>query len=82
MNPTEICLLLHYYAFSGDHEAAGRNAPGWQVAFDRLVSGGMLLVRAGGDTTYKITDRGLAYVEALRRVPLPVQRWVMPEGAV
>lgn len=28
---------------------------------------------------YPLTERGRVYVEALCKVPLPVQKWVMPE---
>jgi hypothetical protein len=36
------------------------------------------LIVPGAITAFALTERGKAYVDAIRALPLPIQRWVMP----
>jgi hypothetical protein len=80
MTPFEIDVLLHYYTRPTDHEVLQRNPPIWTETRTRFVADGLLEVSSNRCTAFKITDRGRAYVEALQRVPLPIQKWVQPEA--
>ena len=81
MTPYEIDILLHYYSRAEDHEDIHRKPPIWQPTLRRFLDDELLQPTANGaDVIYAISERGTAYVEALQRIPLPVQIWVIPEG--
>lgn len=75
MTVYEMGILMHYYAQVGDPEAI--HAPIGPDTCKRLMCADLLIQREGGPPYYRITQRGNAYVEALQRVPLPTQRWVV-----
>ena len=79
MTPYEIDILLHYYARCEDHGDVERKPPIWPSTLLYFLEQELLATaNAEAQAHYAITDRGRAYVEALQRVPLPVQVWVMP----
>lgn len=80
MTPYEIRALLHYYASNKDHGDLNRNPPIWRPTIESFLAQGLIVATSGLAVVYEITDRGRIYVEALQRVPLPVQRWVMPDA--
>ena len=78
MTPFEIGILLHYATCSQDHELMRDPPPIWRETMRGFIAQGMLVESSGGDVVYLKTDRLDAYAEALQLVPLPVQKWVMP----
>ena len=82
MTPYEIDIVLWYYVRVGDHPDIQRNPPVWRPTVDGFIDNGLLLISKGRmDVVYVLSERGRAYVEALQRVRLPVQTWVMPGEA-
>lgn len=77
MSPLEIKIMLHYYTIPTDIENVDSDAQG--RAIDRLLKAELLTVHHEAPPRWRITPRGKAYVEALCRVPWPIQKWVMPE---
>ncbi len=84
MTPYEIDLILWYYSRAEDHPDVKRDPPIFQPTMRAFLHDELLRYLAETERhqkhpmSYEITERGQAYVEALMRVPLPVQRWVMP----
>ena len=82
MTPFELDILLHYYSCIDDHEVTRRNPPIWPSTMAALKECGLLAEREeplSDQSLYYLTDRGHAYIEAVLEVPLPVQKWVLPE---
>ena len=85
MTPYEIGVLLHYYARCDDHEDVRRKPPIWHPTIEAFIASGLLRYLPASErddwvgATYEIGARGRAYCEALQRVPLPVQAWILPE---
>lgn len=83
MTPFEIDILLHYATRRGDHPAIHNPPPIWRDTIAKFINEGLLAHNQSGigsDVTYIATERLLVYAEALQSVPLPVQKWVMPNG--
>jgi hypothetical protein len=78
MSPYALDVILWYYCRCEDHPDYTRQPPVWSDVIDMFIQNNML---TGGsdEMTYQITDRGKAFCEALQRVPLPVQIWVIPQ---
>lgn len=82
MTPFEIDILMHYCCSPEDHSVVSSNPPIWRETLARFVSEGLLEIPDNPSeysATYKATDRCRAYIKGLCNVPLPVQKWVMPE---
>ena len=83
MTPFEIRILLHYYVSPDEPEE--RDAPIFVETIRRFLVEGLIEQHPDCDETcsrcrkYQTTARGDAYCEALKRVPLPVQAWLIPE---
>lgn len=75
MTLSEIRVLLwHHYSpapYPEDNSNIG-------AAYSNLISLGLLESEELGTQKMRTTERGAVYIEALRAVPLPVQKWVMP----
>lgn len=80
MTPFEIDILLHYATTSGDHPLMSNPPPIWRHTINGFLESGLLACGNDGQAAYVATDRLRAYAEALQRVPLPVQVWVMPDS--
>lgn len=80
MTPFEIDILLHYATTRGDHPLIDNPPPIWGRTITEFLEMGLLATGTDGVTAYVATDRLRAYAEALQRVPLPVQSWVMPDS--
>lgn len=77
MTPLKIEIVLFYFARMADHPFMVGDAPiRDQVEAELLADG---LIQRGQERRFEPTDRARAYVEALMAMPLPVQRWVMPD---
>lgn len=82
----ELGILIHYYGRADDHDDFTRRPPVWQPTIDAFLDNGLLTLNQQiptaldiPQTIYALTERGRVFVEqGLQRVPLPVQRWVMP----
>lgn len=68
-----ISLLLTVYVYGDpDAELCAPDVPGKEWL---LAEGLIHLDRERG---YMVTDRGTAFAEAIRELPLPIQVWRMP----
>ena len=84
----EIKMLIHYAVSGTDYRDGDFSAPAVRHTID-VFRGEFGLLESieeeehDGTTKllpmYRITERGRVFVEALARVPLPEQAWVMPE---
>ena len=77
MTPFEIDILLHYATTLGPHPLMRDPPPIWRNTIRGFIEQGLLL-ESNDNAAYIKTDRLTAYAEELQRVPLPVQKWVMP----
>lgn len=79
MSPFEIGIILHYYVRGDDHP----RLPDIQQTISEMVGNGLLEdeTPSVNGPKYRLTEKGDVYAVALTRVPMPEQRWVMPEGA-
>ena len=83
MTPLQIKMMLHYYACTNpyaEHEPFHAKAPAVVEQREWLVADGLLKVEPSIDATFVITERGRAYVDFLCGMPLPISKWIMPEG--
>ncbi len=80
MTPFELDILLHYYGHADDHPVVARNPPIWKETRDAFREKGLLETDTTMESTatYRLTERGKAYIDAMLALPLPVQIWVMP----
>lgn len=87
MTPLEIDIMLHYYSCANDWRNGDHTAPicketfGWFLDQDLLKCSNFHVERFEDGTLkarYEVTERGRAYVEALKQVPLPTQIWAVP----
>ena len=83
MSPLEIEIMLHYYTTPGqygrdrDGGHCPSDAPAVRDSLMELAKAGLLSYVKDGNG-YQIADRGMAYVEFLKEVPLPIHKWVLP----
>lgn len=80
MTPLQIEMLLHYYSRADDYRDGDFSAPAVREALEGFKRD-ELLEEDKADTPrtcYVITERGRVYIEAIRAIPLPERRWVMP----
>lgn len=78
MTPLQISILLHYHTRPGDYGRDHDNfhAPAVRESREWFVSHGLLEpTLTSDDSVYRITERGMAYVEGLCKVPLPENEW-------
>ena len=80
MTPFEIDILLHYATKGDDHPLMFNPPPIWRETIARFLADGLLKVGAGLSVAYVATDRLIVYANALQKVPLPIQVWVMPRS--
>lgn len=87
MSPLQIEILLWYRARMVDYREGDFSAPAVRAAIDDFRDRSELLAKnphagEGGDfRTYRLTDRGDAFVDAILSLPLPVCRWEIPQQA-
>lgn len=73
----ELRILMHYHCCVD--EPREKQAPIWQDTVVRLFKLGLLVNDLSDEMrSFRLSDKGTAYVEALQRLPLPVQRWEIP----
>lgn len=78
MTPLEIEILLHYYARTNDYREGDFSAPAVRSAIDSFVDAELIVPRSKESAAYAIAERGTVYIDALKAVPLPTRKWVMP----
>jgi hypothetical protein len=81
MTPLKISILLHYYACGDDFRGGDFSAPAVREAISEFTASDLLAptpLESDNGPEFTITERGRVYVEALRAVPLPEKRWVVP----
>lgn len=78
MTPLGIEILMHYQTRASDYRDGDFSAPAVREAMDYFVSAG-LLREVMSTHRYEATEGCRVFVEALCRVPVPVQKWVIPD---
>jgi hypothetical protein len=74
MSPLHIQLAIHYLTLNtpyAEHEPEHANSPAVREFTQQLIDAGLLT------ENYKATKGLSVYVDALCKVPLPIQRWIM-----
>ena len=88
MTPIQIEIMLHYNSRTNDYGQADDNfdAPAvqqtisWFIEADLLEPNPVASPEEDGPK-YRITKKGLAYIDGLRNLPLPVCEWRIPAVA-
>ena len=88
MTLLEIQILIHYHCYTTDYRDGDFTAPAVRNAIEEF-RGNLNLLQSVPEEEhdgtmkllpmYRITERGSAFVEALQKIPLPQQVWIMPE---
>lgn len=88
MTPLGIDIVLWYYSRAVDYREGDFAAPAVREAINEFRDALNLLEVIPVDgkprsehRTYRLTERGRAYVSALIMLPLPVCQWVIPSPA-
>lgn len=77
MSPFRLKILLHYYCMPGDVDRLDNEAV--KAACEEFVTLG-LLARGTSCEQYSGQTKAMnLYIDTLLAIPLPVQRWVIPE---
>ena len=76
MTHLQMTILLHYHANFNQYSSEVSNVSIGN-ALTHLLSQGFL-VEATKGAYYETTSKAKAYIEALCKVPYPVQTWVIP----
>ena len=82
MSPLKIKIALHYFWSPQDYP--DRTSQADIDAFADFMNEGLLTKRCesqvmqAGTSEYQATEKLKAYCNALTRVPLPVEKWVIP----
>lgn len=80
MSPLQIQILLHYWACADDYHD-GNWTPFVMEVLQHFVGLGLLFDGPTQGPRFQGNMEALRpYVEALQNIPLPVERWVMPEA--
>ena len=81
MSPLEIRIMLHYF-YSPEDWSGQEDEQFVSTILNRFVRMGLLEQAADGYecAQYKITEKGTAYVEMLKDVPIPVVAYVDPRN--
>jgi hypothetical protein len=74
MSPLGIMIMLHYYAYPSDFPD---KSPAAERLIGQLITADMLTPKIG-EAHRQITPKGIAYVDGLKNMPLPVQVWQVP----
>lgn len=80
MTPLQLTMLLHYHAVVApyaEHEPQHAHSIAVSCQRAQLISLG-LLVTADTPSGYEVTDKGRVFIDALCKLPMPVQVWAMP----
>lgn len=75
MSPYEIGILLWYYAHCDDHPDFDRKPPIWEPTIQSFFFSKLVRTTGGTGPIFELTEKGTAYVESLKAVPLPVAVW-------
>ena len=84
MTPLQVDILLWYHARRSDYREGDFSAPSVRAAIDEFRDNSDMLAKnphaceKGDYRTYRLTDRGEAFVKAILELPLPVCRWEIP----
>ena len=84
MVPLALEILVHYNQYGCDFRDGDFSATAVRGWLDQLHAVGLLerahrgIGRNGVRMLYQLSDRGYAHVEAICRLPLPVQKWLTP----
>lgn len=82
LTPLHIDIVLHYHARASD--MTNLEAPAVRQYVNELVESGILAPRDIGlrnmldHRSYRLTEKGGVWLDALLSLPFPVQKWAMP----
>lgn len=72
--PNEIEIAIHYHVCPNQHPRL--HAPAVRSACEDMVKAGILMRTDDGYASNE--DAMCAYINALRAVPFPIMKWVIP----
>jgi hypothetical protein len=80
MTPLHLLILLHYYTTVGNYAegTAHGNSAATKEYSDQLYRWNLLAYTNIPEQTYKITDRGRAFVCGLLQMPIPIYTRSIP----
>jgi hypothetical protein len=91
MSPLKIKMLLHYYAHVMDYrdevDTAHACSPAVSEAIRDFLHSDLIVEKNSGwagqdrksrEAQYRVTDKGMAMVEHLCAVQIPICKWVQP----
>ena len=78
MTPYELEILMHYHTSSSAFPR--HHAPAF-ISTVNALEGMNLLQPTGEHLCFVTTARAIAYIDHILNLPLPEQKWVMPEAA-
>lgn len=91
MSPLELSILIHYKGHADDFNDGDFSAPAVRDFIDKFIdtsdswtTSGMLEqipLEEGKYSTYRLTEKGHVFVDALCALRPPIQVWVMPPNA-
>jgi len=74
--PYKLTLLLHIHAIAEPWE--NTDAPAYTEAMKEFIDNGLVTRGDGPNLYFKTTERAKVFIAALENLPLPVQKWMMP----
>ena len=79
MTPLHIEILLHYNRGVGDYRDGDFSATAVNEYIKQLESDELIAMagKMSGDSIYKVTDRGMFFLDAICNLPLPAAKWEM-----
>ena len=78
--PADLMMLLHYNGMVDDYRDADEEIPIVASSLSKFLEAGVIKENEEGpNPKYKITEKGLFYVDALCKMPFPVSKWEIPE---
>ena len=84
MTVLQLMMLLHYSAIAEPYSLRHpKHANSSAVAEQRqwLINDNLLVEDDKWGSGYQLTERGRAFVEALKAMPLPICKWEVPNAA-
>jgi hypothetical protein len=84
MTPLQIQMMLHYYAIAEPYACRQPEHAHSGATKDQrlqLIAWDLLEFTPDKPSSYTPTEKGVAYVQALCDMPLPIKKWVMPDAA-
>lgn len=84
MSPLQIEILLWYHSRASDYRDADFSSPPVRDAIDCFRDKSCMIEAIPRDlverATYRLTDKGAAFIRHILALPMPVCHWEIPAG--